>query len=286
MSRTPKIGIMQGRLSSPQSNKIQSFPAQTWREEFDLANQAQLSSIEWVYQVDSESLNPLATDDGISQILELANQSGVEVSSVSADYYMMRRLIGTDGRPDTDVQSHLSMLLVRAGALGVRYVMIPFVDRGRLKNDRDITGAIEAIRALLPELEKTGVQLHMETDLPPQAWAEMLEKIDHPDVRVCYDMGDRASCGFNPESDLRMLAPWLGSVHVKDRVHHGESVPVGTGATDFPTCFRLIQTGGYSGAFILQTARETEISELELAIRNRQFVEELVDARDREKASP
>jgi len=284
--RTPKIGIMQGRLSPPQPDRIQSFPARTWREEFDFASQARLSSIEWVYQAESEHLNPLATHDGITQIREMADQSGVEVRSVSADYYMARRLIDPEGRPDAERLSHLGSLLVRAGTLGARYVMIPFVDAGRLETDRDIAGAVEAIRAVLPKLENSGVELHMETDLSPPSWAELLERIDHPAVRVCYDLGDRASRGFDAESDLRVLGRWLGSVHVKDRMHQGGSVPLGKGSTDLPGCIRLIQASGYTGSFILQTACETEISELNLAIRNREFLEELLAASDIQKAVP
>ena len=266
---------MQGRLSPPHGKRIQSFPVESWREEFTLARQAQLSSIEWIYQVEAEHLNPLSTDDGIEDILEMVRQSGVDVRSVSADYYMTRRLIDIEGRTDADVLSHLSALLSRAGNLGVRYVMIPFVDGGRLKTDRDRAGAIEAIRAVIPTLELTGVELHMETDLPPHMWVELLREIDHPSVRVCYDTGDRASCGFNPEDDLGHLAPWLGSVHIKDRERNGGSVPLGTGDADLPGCIRLIESFGYTESFILQTARETEISELDLAVRNRKLIEEL-----------
>ena len=61
---------------------------------------------------------------------------------------------------------------------------------------------------------------------------------------------------------------------LKDRMLGGGTVPLGTGSADFPTCFRLIHAAGFRGSFILQTARQEGLSEVELAIRNRQFVEE------------
>ena len=78
--------------------------------------------------------------------------------------------------------------------------------------------------------------------------------------------------------ELTILSPWLGSVHVKDRLLGGGTVPLGTGAADFPACFRLFRQSSYRGPFILQAARQEGMSETELVIRNRRFVEHLVTA--------
>jgi hexulose-6-phosphate isomerase len=101
----------------------------------------------------------------------------------------------------------------------------------------------------------------------------VLEKTAHRLVRVNYDIGNSAALGRTPLEELTLLTPWIGSVHVKDRILSGNSVPLGTGAADSPTCFRLLHAGGFRGQFILQAAREEGISEVELAIRNQKFVE-------------
>ena len=62
----------------------------------------------------------------------------------------------------------------------------------------------------------------------------------------------------------------------RSRVAGGGTVPLGRGAADFSTCFRLLLAAGFRGPFILQTAREQQISEVELARRNRRFVQEQV----------
>ena len=52
-----RIGVMQGRLSPPRGGRIQSFPVDTWREEFGLARQAGLDCIEWIYEMEAAENN-------------------------------------------------------------------------------------------------------------------------------------------------------------------------------------------------------------------------------------
>ena len=41
------VGIMQGRLVPPVDGRIQAFPAENWKDEFELASDAGLACIEW-----------------------------------------------------------------------------------------------------------------------------------------------------------------------------------------------------------------------------------------------
>ena len=47
---------MQGRLSPPVDGRIQAFPRVWWREEFALADEADLRIMEWT--LDHEKLHP------------------------------------------------------------------------------------------------------------------------------------------------------------------------------------------------------------------------------------
>ncbi|HLD47492.1 MAG TPA: TIM barrel protein, partial [Desulfobaccales bacterium] len=119
---------------------------------------------------------------------------------------------------------------------------------------------------------------HLETDLKPAPLAKLLQKVSHPLLRANYDIGNSASLGHDPVEELTLLGPWLGSVHVKDRLLGGGTVPLGTGAADFIACFRLFRQSNYRGPFILQAARQEGMSETELAVRHRRFVEHQVTA--------
>ena len=272
------IGIMQGRLSPPTGGRIQSFPVDTWREEFSRAREAGLDCIEWIYEADTEAVNPLRTDEGVAEIRRLAEDSGVAVWSVCADYYMTERLVTPDGVVREAAVEHLRWLLGRTGLLDARYIVLPFVDASSLQSPPEVEGLLAVLKSAMPAVEQAGVELHLETDLQPVDLTAVLESVNHPLIRANYDIGNSASLGHDPVEELTLLGSWLGSVHVKDRVLGGGTVPLGTGAADFPTCFRLICTADFCGPFILQAAREEGLSEVELAIRNRRFVEEQLAA--------
>ena len=102
----------------------------------------------------------------------------------------------------------------------------------------------------------------------------MLETIGHPSIKANFDIGNSASLGYDPKQEIKALAPFLGSVHVKDRIFGGKTVPLGEGDADFSTCFDLIQRQGFSRHFVLQAARGIDGHEINLAIQNRKFIEQ------------
>ncbi len=266
------VGIMQGRLLPPFEGRFQTFPAAAWRDEFHGASAAGLASIEWIYEVPHEADNPLGSDEGLAEMRSLMAQTGVQIRSICADYYMQSPLV-RDGQAQQARVDHLKWLLGQAAALQLWYVILPFVDASSLKTAAD-TAALRAILAeVLPLAQNLGVEIHLETDLPPQEFARLLQEIGHPFLKANYDIGNSASLGFDPEEELTLLRPWLGSVHVKDRVLKGATVALGTGNADFPTCFRLIKAAGYARPFILQAARGQDGDEVTWAGHNREFVE-------------
>jgi len=91
------IGIMQGRLTAPVDGRIQAFPADRWSDEFPLAHDAGVSSIEWIYETSGRDRNPLCTDDGVGELRTLASRHHVAVRSVCADYFMEETLVRADG---------------------------------------------------------------------------------------------------------------------------------------------------------------------------------------------
>lgn len=268
----PVIGIMQGRLSPPRQGRIQSFPVETWEEEYPRAREAGLDCIEWIYEKETEHRNPLACDDGISRIRELASTWSVGVHSICADYYMTSQLIDPAGEVSRPSLQHLAWLMERARRLGARYIILPFVDASSLRRNRRSAGLQTLLETILPGAERSGIEIHLETDLPPDTLIKILQENDHPLVRANYDIGNSASLGYDPEQELTLLGEYIGSVHVKDRVLGGGTVPLGEGAADFPLCFRLLAENGYRRSYILQTARGTEGDEVTLAARNRRFV--------------
>ena len=268
-----RIGIMQGRLTPAGGGLIQTFPVGGWREEFPAARRAGLCCIEWIYGKETEMVNPLATDPGIAAIQALSHTHGVSVESVCADFFMAERLVRQDGSVNPKTLNHLTWLVQRAALLGVRYIVLPFVDSSALSGDGQVRGLMELLQGFLPAIEGDGVEIHLETDLPPDILGDLIADIRHPLLKANYDIGNSASLGRDPEEEFRYIGEFLGSVHVKDRVQGGGTVPLGSGDADFSVCFRLIGRARFRGPYILQAARDPSLGEIDLAIKNRRFVE-------------
>ena len=264
---------MQGRLSPPEGGHIQSFPLHSWREEFSRARTVPLSCIEWVYEHGSHACNPLTTDEGTAGILRTIADTGVRVSSICADYFMDRQLVTSDGDVDIANVEHLRWLIQRAAAVDARHIVVPFVDRSAIRTEARAGSVIRIMKSLVEDARAAGVELHLETDLAPDAAAGLLKAIGSAVVRANFDIGNSASLGFDPRHELRALEPWLGSVHVKDRRLGNATVPLGTGAAEFRAVFQGLQTIGFRGPLIMQTARGRDGDEIALAIHNRAFVQ-------------
>lgn len=270
----PLIGIMQGRLVPKEEGRFQSFPAQRWRDEFAHARDAGIACIEWIYEEPNEDANPMRTDEGQAELKRLIAETGVSVRSICADYYMTKCLVRPDATADTDALGHLSWLIGRAGKMGITYIVLPFVDSSSLTTEAQREALPGILAGVLAEAKAAGVELHLETDLPPQAFATLLARAGHSHLKANYDIGNSASLGFDQGEELTLLGPWLGSVHVKDRVKGGSTVPLGTGNADFPTCFQKIREAGFARWFILQAARGEEGDETAWTVQNRRFVED------------
>lgn len=267
------LGIMHGRLSPPENGRFQSFPSLSWRDEFPRAAEAGLAAIEWIWEAYGADVNPLATDAGVAEIKRLSERHGVAVRSVCADYFMDFPLVRVAGDDLKQRRDALAWLIGRCGLAGITRIVIPFVDASRMETAEDQDQALATLASVLPEAEGAGVELHLETDLGPEAFAAFLAKLDHPYIRVNYDSGNSASLGYAPLDEFRAYGERVGSVHIKDRVLGGKTVPLGTGSTDFAGLVQGLKDVRYGGEFILQAARGTPGDEVAWSRQNRLFVE-------------
>jgi hexulose-6-phosphate isomerase len=267
-----RIGIMQGRLLPPQG-AFQSFPRSGWDREFGLAARAGLEGIEWIFDVGGADENPLASDSGCDRVRELAQLYGVGVRSVCADYFMERPLLRCGATELAERLETLRWLLGRCRRLGASRIVLPFVDASRIETEGERRQVRDVLGEILPDAEKAGVELHLETSLPPAQLHELCDSLEHPRVRVTYDSGNSASLGFRPEEEWAAYGDRVGSVHIKDRHLGGSTVPLGTGDVDFVVLFDWMKRCGYDGDLILQASRGEPGDEVAHAAANRSFVQ-------------
>ena len=246
---------MQGRLGAPEAGRFQSFPRQGWRLEIARAAEIGLRGIEWIYDLFGEGANPLETSEGREELRGLLAQHWVAVVSICADYFMDRPLLRCSQAENAELLDRLHWLLGICPEMGVGRVVLPFVDASRIRDESERDQVVTNLRQVLPQAERYGVELHLETDLAPQAFRELLDLLDHPLVKVNYDAGNSASLGYRPADEFAAYGARVGSVHIKDRRLGATTVPLGQGDTDFPSLREQLIQYDYRGDFVLQVAR-------------------------------
>ena len=252
------IGIMQGRLVPRIDGRIQAFPWKNWQTEFDTAAELGFDCIEFIFEGPMIETHPLLTSSGQAEIRQLVAATGVDVSSICADYFMDQPLFRDAPARRAQRLEVLRDLIRGAAAVGARIIEIPCVDQSSLTSEAEHDALVRALEAALPLAREHRVELLLETDLPPHAFAGLLSRIDEPSVGANYDTGNSASLGFDPLQEIEAYGDRIRNIHIKDRVLHGTTVPLGTGNANFPAFFGALRNQGYDRGFILQTARDPD----------------------------
>jgi hexulose-6-phosphate isomerase len=252
-----KIGIMQGRLTPPMGGRIQAFPSDGWRDEFSLASELGLQSIEWIVETPIES-NPIWTLAGVAEIKKIIARTSVTVDFVIADYFMESPFVRMSAPTLEHNRRVLAHLLDHAAQLGVRGIEIPCVDASEVRNLAEEDELARGIEPGLVQAARLGLQIGLETSLPPERFCKLLERIGHPNLRANYDTGNSAALGYSPAEEFAAYGKWINNVHIKDRRRGGGTVPLGQGDTDVPQVLQLLAQIPYPGDFVLQVARGSD----------------------------
>jgi hexulose-6-phosphate isomerase len=257
--------------------RIQAFPREQWEQEFPRAAAAGLSAIEWIYDTYGLGANPLERAEGVVRIAALAREHHVAIRSVCADYFMDFAFVRATDNERTERLRHLEWLLGQANAVGITRVVLPFVDQSAIRDEADFEAAVDGIRRALPAADKAGIELHIESSLPPDEFAHLLAALPHPLVKVNYDSGNSSSLGYKPSEEFAAFGCRVGSVHIKDRILNSGTVPLGHGDADLEGVFACLRSIDYTGDIVLQVARGTAGGEVQWAQCNRAFVERYLD---------
>ena len=270
----PRIGFMQGRLSPLVEGKIQAFPWPHWEQEFAQAQALGLELIEWTLDHERLRENPLMTGAGRARIRELSATHGVAVKSITGDCFMQAPFFKASGAEGKALFDELLAVIDATAEIGAHLIVFPLVDNGTVENEqqeRELRARLESIE---PRLRQSGVRIAFESDFAPQALAKFIARFA-PDVfGINYDIGNSAALGYDARQEIGCYGARIQNVHVKDRRLHGTTVPLGEGAADFDAVFEGLHEAGYSGDFVLQTARANDDEHAAALKRYRDMVRE------------
>jgi L-ribulose-5-phosphate 3-epimerase len=273
-----KIGIMQGRLSPPISTRLQAFPWSSWKTEFTDARDCQIDLIEWLFEADDYTKNPIWNEDGIQAIQQQIKASGTGVLTCCADYFMPHPFFRVSNQERQESIHILEQLIRNAARIGVQTILVPVLEISEIQTPAEKDQLLESLREPLKVAEQKGVVLGLETELPAAEYLALVQESGSPGLGVYYDTGNNAAQGHDIAADARILAPRMVGIHVKDRKRGGSSVLLGEGDADFDGFFQVMRESGYANPVIMQTAFCSDY--LGIARRHQQFVRSRLGSSD------
>ena len=119
------IGVMQGRLSPIYMNRIQVFPWHNWQNEFSCAKEMNIRAVEWTIDSFRFDENPLIDDNQHPLIHLLSHSNGVEIPSVTCDYFMESPFWKNN---QSEVLSNLIKIISSMSKINSKILVIPLVD--------------------------------------------------------------------------------------------------------------------------------------------------------------
>ena len=249
---------MQGRLLPKYKGRYQAHPVGYWRDEFPIASQLGLDSIEFILDYNDMEKNPLLTSEGIEDIQKIENSSGVKVRSICADYFMEAPIHSNNTVIVDKSLNVLDRLIKNASLLNVKNIVIPCVDQSSLKNTENKNNFINNIKKMVGAAERADINISLETDLAPIPFANLLDSINSKNVTVNYDTGNSAALGYDPEEEFISYGHKITDLHIKDRLLGTGPILLGAGDVNFPKIFDLLSKYKYKGIIIFQAYRDDE----------------------------
>ena len=219
-----KIGVMQGRLLPKYKGRYQAHPLDYWQKEFEVAKDIGLNCIEFIFDYNDAEQNPLLKKGGVDEILTVCANTNISVNTICADYFMEAPLHAKDEAVATKSKELLIDLLQTSSELGVTDIVIPCVDQSSLDNKESVDHFANQIRTVLPYAERQKINLSLETDLAPQPFIDLLNKLDSKRITVNYDIGNSAALGYNSIEELHAYGSRISDIHIKDRTLGGGPV--------------------------------------------------------------
>ncbi len=253
-----RVGFMQGRLSPLVGGRIQAFPWEDWQKEFEIAEKNNFQLMEWTLDQDKLYENPLMTPEGQVEIRLLCQTHGVAIPSLTGDCFMQAPFWKKHTEEKEKLQSDFKAIVEACINVGISTIVIPLVDNGSLDNSEQEDVLVSFLESEARFFAENGLKVIFESDFNAEELARFIGLLDPNLFGVNYDIGNSAALGFSSSEEIKAYGNRITNIHVKDRVSGGTTVPLGTGNVDFDAVFSNLKQVGYTGNYILQTARATD----------------------------
>ena len=271
--RKSRLGIMQGRLSTQVKNIIQIFPKKNWKQEFKKMKSLKLKNLEWTIEFPFFYENPLMDKNKHKEIINLKKKYKINIYSVTCDCFMQKPFWKIQHKANQKkIIRQFIELIDNASNLKIKYVILPLVDNGSLKNIYQKKELIMILKKLTNYIKLKKIMILFEFDSSPKFITNFLKNLDLKVFGINYDTGNSASYGYNVDFEFRAYSKLIKNIHLKDKNINGQSVALGEGTVNFNKFFKNLLKYKYNGNLILQTARSKNRMHVQEIKKNIKFI--------------
>ena len=271
-----KFLLVQGRALNQNDDLLQSFPS-NWIEEFPLIEKLGFDGIEWIYDKKSEYNNPILNLDQHENIKMISKKYNVSLENIVFDWFIIHPLIKNNDITLSTKIEKLIDLLDTSEKIGFQRVIFPLLEGNSIHDSNEMELFLKIFSDnILPTLNLKKLEIHFETSMSPNDEFYFISKLDNSQTKICFDMGNSASLGFDCSEVLDKISPFLGSVHIKDRLINGPTVPLGEGSVDFSKVFKILNEIKFSGPISFQAYRNKNSNNIELLNSYLMFINNII----------
>jgi len=253
-----KLLVMQGRLTPQFGELIQSFPKNNWENEFEIADALGLHGIEWTIDLNHFDSHPLLMDNFARNKYVSRDKS----KFVTCDFFMQLEIF-KDTASRIDIAEVLLIKMILSKCVGNDATLIvPLVDFGEPITSTDWKYVTKMFLKLTPLLKDVNSRIICELSTNPDHQLEFISNFSSDSFGINYDIGNSASLGWDPKTEIDVLKNVIRHIHIKDRKLNGSTVPLGQGNANFIQISQSLNQISYKGNYTLQCARiagQTEI---------------------------
>ena len=246
---------MQGRVIPSENNSIQSFPFKNWMKEMEVLKKLKIKKLQWIYENDKNNKNPLILNNFNKKKLMINKKYKVNINSICADEFIKKPIIERNGLNFSNLNELISIIKISNNS-HIEYIIIPFVDNSSIKKLNFNKLLKIFINQIYPILEFYKIELHLETDIKSNKIVNIIKKTNSEKyIKINIDSGNIVSLGLKIKEEIFHSKNYIGSIHIKDRLRFGSTVPLGYGDVDFELFFKLLKNINYKRDLVLQGSR-------------------------------
>jgi len=265
------FGFIQGRMSTPPSNKIlQYFPYKNWKKEFSLAKKHGFKFIEYFAERDYNKKNPIWNLKKLNTIKKLTKKNNLYSISFCDDFFISKNILTYK-----NLNNYYNTLTKNLSVIKVRLYILALFEKSVI-NKSNFKNYAEIIRNISDKLKKKKIKLLLETNLDVISFKKLMKLIDRKNVYLVYDTGNRLKKKNMQHDEIIKLKKFISHFHLKDKNWKGKNVIMGTGSVNFKYIFEAIKKIKFKGNFVFETNRGE--NPIKTMINNKKYILNIVSS--------